>query len=170
MKKIAFFDIDGTLTSEIDGSIPASAIEAIRAARANGNLMFINTGRCFQNVEERFRSIGFDGFVCGCGTNIYCEDREILHVSQTHDITMELLKAAQDADLDILFESYKEVTFDRSRPLHDSEAIRLYRQFASFDYHMPNPAPNHNNTCCLPSTGHTHSLLSGHPPFRCAHR
>ena len=119
MKKIAFFDIDGTLTSEIDGSIPVSAIEAIRAARANGNLMFINTGRCFQNVEERFRSIGFDGLVCGCGTNIYCEDREILHVSQTHDVTMELLKAAQDADLDILFESYKEVTFDRSRPLHD---------------------------------------------------
>ena len=35
MKKIAFFDIDGTLTSEIDGSIPVSAIEAIRAARAN---------------------------------------------------------------------------------------------------------------------------------------
>ena len=44
MKKIAFFDIDGTLTSEIDGSIPESAVYAIRAARANGNLMFINTG------------------------------------------------------------------------------------------------------------------------------
>ena len=28
MKKIAFFDIDGTLTSEIDGSIPQSAITA----------------------------------------------------------------------------------------------------------------------------------------------
>ena len=25
MKKIAFFDIDGTLTSEIDGSLPKSA-------------------------------------------------------------------------------------------------------------------------------------------------
>ena len=57
MKKIAFFDIDGTLTSEIDGSIPESAVYAIRAARANGNLMFINTGRCFQNVEQRFRDV-----------------------------------------------------------------------------------------------------------------
>ena len=26
MKKIAFFDIDGTLTSEVDGSVPESAI------------------------------------------------------------------------------------------------------------------------------------------------
>lgn len=28
--KIAFFDIDGTLTSEVDGSLPDSAILAIR--------------------------------------------------------------------------------------------------------------------------------------------
>ena len=65
--KIAFFDIDGTLTSEVDGSLPDSAILAIRQARANGNLMFINTGRCYQNVEPRFMEIGFDGIVCGCG-------------------------------------------------------------------------------------------------------
>ena len=44
MKKIAFFDIDGTLTSEIDGSLPKSAINAIRHARTFGHLMFINTG------------------------------------------------------------------------------------------------------------------------------
>jgi len=62
MKKIAFFDIDGTLTSEIDGSLPESAIHAIRRARTFGHLMFINTGRCFQNVEPRFRRIGFDGY------------------------------------------------------------------------------------------------------------
>ena len=60
MKKIAFFDIDGTLTSEIDGSLPKSAINAIRHARTFGHLMFINTGRCFQNVEPRFRRIGFE--------------------------------------------------------------------------------------------------------------
>ena len=47
-RKIAFFDIDGTLTSEIDGSVPADAASAIRQARNNGHLMFINTGRCMQ--------------------------------------------------------------------------------------------------------------------------
>ena len=117
MKKIAFFDIDGTLTSEIDGSIPESAVYAIRAARANGNLMFINTGRCFQNVEQRFRDVGFDGFVCGCGTDIYCDGAEILHVAQTHETVMKLLLAAREWDIDILFESRKEVAFDLARPL-----------------------------------------------------
>lgn len=36
MKKIAFFDIDGTLTSEIDGSIPESAVYAIRQRGQTG--------------------------------------------------------------------------------------------------------------------------------------
>ena len=147
MRKIAFFDIDGTLTSELDGTIPKSAIEAIRAARANGHLMFINTGRCFQNVEERFRAIGFDGLVCGCGTDIYCDGKQILHVSQTHETTMQILNAAKDADLDILFESYKEVAFDLSRPLHDSEAVKLHRQFTSFSYAMPDPGTAPDFAC-----------------------
>ena len=60
MKKIAFFDIDGTLTSEIDGSLPKSAINAIRHARTFGHLMFINTGRCFQNVEPRLTDMSAD--------------------------------------------------------------------------------------------------------------
>ena len=40
-RKIAFFDIDGTLTSEIDGSVPEDAAAAIAKARENGHLMFI---------------------------------------------------------------------------------------------------------------------------------
>ena len=94
-RKIAFFDIDGTLTSEINGSIPDSTIQSIRKARANGHLMFINTGRCFQNVEERFRSIGFDGYVCGCGTNIYCDGKEVMHIAQSHEVIAKIWKVSQ---------------------------------------------------------------------------
>lgn len=139
MRKIAFFDVDGTLTSEIDGSIPASTIDAIRAARANGNLMFINTGRCYENLEEKFHAIGFDGYVCGCGTNIYCEDREILRVSQSHETTMALLTQARKVDVDIIFESYKQTVFDMSRPLHDPEAIFMYDTYYELNHHMPTP-------------------------------
>lgn len=147
MKKIAFFDIDGTLTSEIDGSIPRSAIAAIRAARANGNLMFINTGRCFQNVEKRFRDVGFDGYVCGCGTNIYCDGKEILHVAQTHETVMRLLAAARETGIDILFESQREVAFDLSVPLHHPDAIRQYEAFAARNYAMPENLENPNFFC-----------------------
>lgn len=147
MKKIAFFDIDGTLTSEIDGTIPASAVDAIRAARAAGHLMFINTGRCFQNVEPRFCEIGFDGYVCGCGTNIYCDGKEILHVAQTHETVMKLLAKARETDIDILFESRKEVAFDLARPLKDPDAIRHYNFFTSRNYVMPEDIENPNFFC-----------------------
>lgn len=147
MKKIAFFDIDGTLTSELDGTVPKSAIAAIRGARANGNLMFLNTGRCFQNVEKRFRDVGFDGYVCGCGTNIYCDGKEILHVAQTHETIMRLLSAARETGIDILFESRKKVAFDLSRPLSHPDAIRQYEAFAARGYDMPEDLENPNFFC-----------------------
>lgn len=147
MKKIAFFDIDGTLTSELDGTVPESAIAAIRGARANGNLMFLNTGRCFQNVEKRFRDVGFDGYVCGCGTNLYCGGREILHVAQTHEITMQLLQKARETGIDILFESRMKIAFDLSRPLSHPNAIRQYEAFAARNYAMPEDLENPNFFC-----------------------
>ena len=143
-QKIAFFDIDGTLTSEIDGSIPASAIDAIRQARANGHLMFINTGRCLQNVEKRFRDIGFSGYVCGCGTNIYCDGKDILYHPQSHETIMKILHAARETNVDILFESRKEVCFDITRPLTHPGAIRQYEAFVSRNYSMPENLENPN--------------------------
>lgn len=143
-RKIAFFDIDGTLTSEVDGSIPASAIRSIREARVNGHLMFINTGRCFQNVEQRFRDIGFDGYVCGCGTNIYCDGRDVLYHPQNHETIMTILETARKTDVDILFESRKEVCFDLTRPLHHPKAVYHYEVFLQNGYHMPEDLENPN--------------------------
>ncbi len=143
-QKIAFFDIDGTLTSELDGSIPQSAIDAIRQARANGHLMFINTGRCLQNVEKRFRDIGFSGYVCGCGTNIYCDGKDIFYHPQNHETIMKILYAAREANVDILFESRKEVCFDMSRPLQHPKAIRQYNSFLNRGYYMTDDLENPN--------------------------
>ena len=38
-----FFDIDGTILSEITHKIPESALEALRKAQENGHKTFINT-------------------------------------------------------------------------------------------------------------------------------
>jgi predicted mannosyl-3-phosphoglycerate phosphatase (HAD superfamily) len=44
MKKLLFFDIDGTLWDN-RSRIPESTVRAIRRARENGHLAFINSGR-----------------------------------------------------------------------------------------------------------------------------
>lgn len=146
-RKIAFFDIDGTLTSELDGSIPDSTVSAIRKARANQHIMLINTGRCFQNVEERFRSIGFDGYVCGCGTNIYVESKELLHHSLSVETVAEILQAARQTDVDILFESKTEVVFDLTRPLKHPNAIRQFNSFRQKQYDMSHHPDSSDFTC-----------------------
>ena len=45
MKKIAFFDIDGTLTSELDGSIPESAVCAIRGRVVSKHTSFRDSNK-----------------------------------------------------------------------------------------------------------------------------
>lgn len=147
MKKIAFFDIDGTLTSEKNGAIPDSAVLAIRAARAQGNLMFINTGRCFQNVENRFKAIGFDGYVCGCGTNIYYKDEELLYVPQSHEVTAKILEQARKTDVDIIFESKKEIVVDLERRLRHPDAVSLYYHFKAMHYDL-SQNPESEDYCC----------------------
>ena len=44
-KKALFFDIDGTILSEVTGKIPESASAALQKAHDLGHLLFINTGR-----------------------------------------------------------------------------------------------------------------------------
>lgn len=58
-RKILFFDIDGTLITE-DGRryFPDSARRALAQARANGHLVFINTGRVYCNVTDEIKDAG----------------------------------------------------------------------------------------------------------------
>ena len=77
MKKercMLFFDIDGTLiTTDGKRTFPESAKRALREARERGHLVYINTGRVMENVDDFIRKVGFDGYVCGCGTYIVSE-------------------------------------------------------------------------------------------------
>lgn len=68
--KALFFDIDGTVLSERTGTVPDSAAAAIRAARKEGHLTFINTGRTLSCLPHVLFDMDFTGFLCGCGTDV----------------------------------------------------------------------------------------------------
>jgi hypothetical protein len=71
MRKLLFFDIDGTVLTEGQHRyVPESTKEAIRRLQENGHLCFINTGRSWSEIHDNITDLGFDGFVCGCGTYI----------------------------------------------------------------------------------------------------
>lgn len=80
MPALLFFDIDGTLiTLDEKHYMPESAKEALRLAKAKGHKLIINTGRVKAAIDKSLLEFGFDGLVCGCGTYIEYEGKEIFH-------------------------------------------------------------------------------------------
>ena len=111
MRKILFFDIDDTLTSELDGTIPVSAIEAIKRVRAAGHLAWVNTGRCVNTLSPRMADLEFDGYICGCGTEILNGKLEPIWETPRPDCMEELIAASQEAGADLLLEGRLHTAF-----------------------------------------------------------
>ena len=78
--KAIFFDIDGTL---IEGTHPdyrymsEKVQNAIRKLQAEGNYVFIATGRSFAFLDEKIKNFGFDGYVLLNGAIIFFHDKII---------------------------------------------------------------------------------------------
>ena len=123
MRKIMFFDIDGTLIPEEEGAaVPQSTRTALVRAREAGNLLYVNTGRPAVNVNEDVRELGFDGYVFGCGTHIVCGEREIYYSTVDRSLCRETVSLLRLCDAVPMFEQRDGVFFDfemRSLPMID---------------------------------------------------
>ena len=76
-KKIAFFDVDGTLVG--DAGIPTQAtIDAIRQFQAQGHLAMVCTGRSKPEILPEIMAIGFDGII-GAGGGFISIGKDIIH-------------------------------------------------------------------------------------------
>lgn len=88
---ILFFDIDGTLiTNDESRTFPQDAKDAIAECRSKGNLVFINTGRVYCNIDSFIREAGFDGYVCGCGSHIIYKGEELYHKGDWISLSAEI--------------------------------------------------------------------------------
>lgn len=73
MRQALFFDIDGTILSEITKEIPQSTFRALSKAKENGHLLFINTGRTRCTLPIKITEMPFDGFLCGLAFFLHIE-------------------------------------------------------------------------------------------------
>ena len=128
-RKILFFDIDGTLITE-DGRryFPDSARKALAQARANGHLVFVNTGRVYCNVTDEIKSAGFDGFVCGCGTSIYYDGRELFHNDVSKDACRNIAYACRRYDMYGMYEHRDKVYVD-AQNMENELLVEMVRYF-----------------------------------------
>ncbi len=73
--KLLFLDIDGTLTAPGSNVPPASALEAIRAAREKGHKVFLCSGRNYDMLSPLLEYGCFDGAVASAGGYVFCGDQ-----------------------------------------------------------------------------------------------
>ncbi len=100
-RKLLFFDIDGTLLAGgIGGYIPKSAIRAIREAQENGHLCFINSGRTRSFFPPQLKEIHFDGFICGCGTEIIVDGEVIYKKELSKEVMEGIVPKAHQANME----------------------------------------------------------------------
>ncbi|WP_443627086.1 HAD hydrolase family protein [Catenibacterium sp.] len=74
MGKYLFFDIDGTLLSDVTHTVPQSAIEAIKKAKENGHHCFFCTGRSYFMTSRQPEAFTGNFFYRNRRCN-YCEWR-----------------------------------------------------------------------------------------------
>ena len=78
MNSVLFLDVDGTLVDYHD-ELPASAADAVRAARAAGHLVFLCTGRARAEVQQDLWDLGVDGLIGGNGNYIEHRGEVVQH-------------------------------------------------------------------------------------------
>ena len=83
-KKLIFLDIDGTLTAPGSNVPPQSALDAIRAAQAQGHKVFLCTGRNYDMLRPLL-AYGFDGAVASGGGYVFMGNQVLFDCPMTEE-------------------------------------------------------------------------------------
>ena len=120
MSSIIFFDIDGTIVTEDERAIiPESTREAIAETRRKGNLTFINSGRTAFNISPKVKELGFDGYICGCGTYIEYGGKVQLWRTVPKDECIRIAKLLRECNVTPVYEHTNGYFFDDKAPMTD---------------------------------------------------
>ena len=132
-KKILFFDIDGTLITKDTFKMPDSARRALRKAKENGHLVYVNTGRVYSIIDPYIREIGFDGYVCGCGTYIQSGEEILLEKEIEEQECKRIIQLLKDCKIDAVLEAKEDVFFENKENL-PTDFTRMREHFAKSGY------------------------------------
>jgi Cof subfamily protein (haloacid dehalogenase superfamily) len=131
-RKILFFDIDGTILSHRTYTISESTKLAIQKAQANGHLAFINTGRVISAIPRELLELGFDGFVCGCGTYVSYRDQILLQKFIPEELTKRMIVDLRELGLDAVLEGSDAIYYDDSTTNPIVKRVREYHDNNGF--------------------------------------
>lgn len=102
--KTIFLDIDGTLIAD-KGTVPDSAIQAIKLAQKNNHKIVLCTGRAMAEIYQPILDIGFDGIVACGGNYVECNGQVLLNRAFSFDELEELYHYFEKYQIDFYAEA-----------------------------------------------------------------
>lgn len=132
-RKILFFDIDGTLLPDRPHHVPKSAIDALRAAHQKGHLLFINSGRTLAMMLPELQDVGFDGYVCGCGSEIYMHGKKLFSQSVPNSLCRATVQAMRAYRMGAVFECPDRFLYDSQAPLQSTVVANMWGRYPLVD-------------------------------------
>lgn len=107
-KRLAVFDIDGTLLNRAQHVLP-STLKAIRQLQANGVHVAIATGRNYKMAKWVIEATGIHDYVVCTGSALYIADRLVeQQVLDTHE-THKMVRFVRDCGVNFMAESADEL-------------------------------------------------------------
>lgn len=121
MPRVLFFDVDGTLLSFRTHRIPESTKEALRQLHAQGDYLYVASGRAIYQLPDLLREgfegfPGFDGFLCTSG-QVCLDDRGIFRmVTVDPEAVRVLTEHAEAGEFDLLYMMGEDVFVNHRGP------------------------------------------------------
>lgn len=125
MGKILLIDVDGTLV-DYDNQLPASAVDAIRKARANEHKVYICTGRSKAEVYPNLWEIGLDGMIGGNGSYVEDHGKVVMHQLITKEQCIHVVDWLHARGLEFYLESNSGLFASEKFEEVGEPAVRLY--------------------------------------------
>ena len=104
---ILFFDIDCTLLSHKTFTIPDSALEALRRAKAKGHRLFIASGRSYNSTLPYLDPELFDGAVTGSGSCAAVNGVRIFEYQIEPDAVSEIYQLSLEAGAGLSLQEFQ---------------------------------------------------------------
>lgn len=129
MKKAVFFDVDGTLIDCLNGitDITPRVKKSIRKLQAEGNYVFVATGRPYAFLNDNLLNFGFDGFVLTNGAYVQVRDKCIYKKSINKSCIKDLVDKFNRLNIQYMLQgetySYIKDEYKKLRSVYDAYKI-----------------------------------------------
>ncbi|WNB86183.1 HAD hydrolase family protein [Cellulomonas sp. ATA003] len=102
-RRAVFLDVDGTYADR--GVAPAGHVAAVRAARANGHLVLLCTGRPRCMLPPRLLAAGFDGIVAAAGGYVEVDGVVLLDTRFPPELAERVVRVLEAHDVAYVLEA-----------------------------------------------------------------